>query len=253
MHSTKCSVSTCSASLRPDSAPTCRRPGSRPAACRRSSGRRSPGDAAVVDLDLLARLQVVVDDHLAAAADQRAPHLDRREPVDVDVRDQAVVEEAGQVRDVLRPARRRAPCRSRDRRRPLRRAGVHDREVVDRQIPEHVDVALEQPQVDAHRVEVVELAELARRRSARGSCGPRRCRRTCGPPSAPARGARPLRPAARPAPRRRERLLDQDVLAGLQRLHRQLEVAGDRRRDGDGVDLRIAEQLVDVGRRLDGG
>ena len=46
-------------------------------------------DALVVDLDLLAGLEVVVDDHLLAAADQHLPHLDRRQPVDVDVGDGA--------------------------------------------------------------------------------------------------------------------------------------------------------------------
>jgi hypothetical protein len=58
------------------------------------------GDALVVDLDLLARLQVVVDDHLAAAADQGAADLDRRQPVDVEVGDQAVFEEEGEEGDV---------------------------------------------------------------------------------------------------------------------------------------------------------
>ena len=39
---------------------------------------------------------------------------------------------------------------------------------------------------------------------------------------------------------RRHRLLDEHVLAGLQRLHREVEVARDRRGDRDRVDARIA-------------
>ena len=62
-------------------------------------------DALVVDLDLLARLQVVVGDHLLAAADQDLPDLHRREPADVDVRDDAGVVEERDVGEVLRRAR----------------------------------------------------------------------------------------------------------------------------------------------------
>src|SRR5437763_1781420 len=51
------------------------------------------GNALVVDLDLLARLQVVVDDHLSTAADERPTNLDGRQPVDVQVSDQIVFEE----------------------------------------------------------------------------------------------------------------------------------------------------------------
>ena len=43
-------------------------------------------DALVVHLDLLVGLEVVPDEHLVAAANQRRPDLDRRQPVDVDVR-----------------------------------------------------------------------------------------------------------------------------------------------------------------------
>ena len=36
---------------------------------------------------------------------------------------------------------------------------VHDRQIVRRQIPDHADVVLEEPQVDPCRVVVVEVAE----------------------------------------------------------------------------------------------
>ena len=39
---------------------------------------------------------------------------------------------------------------------------VHDGEVVDREVPDHVHVALEQPEVHPRGVVVVELAQLAR-------------------------------------------------------------------------------------------
>src|SRR5437867_3012564 len=60
------------------------------------------GDTLVVDLDLLARLEIVVHDHFAAATNERAAHLHGREPVHMQVRDETVLEEERQVGDVLR-------------------------------------------------------------------------------------------------------------------------------------------------------
>ncbi len=36
---------------------------------------------------------------------------------------------------------------------------IHDREIVRRQVPEHVDVVLEQAQIDPRRIVVIELAQ----------------------------------------------------------------------------------------------
>ena len=43
------------------------------------------------------------------------------------------------------------------------------------------------------------------------------------------------------------------MLAALQRLHGQIEVRMHRRRDRDGVDLRVVQQIAKVGRDLDRG
>ena len=43
-------------------------------------------------------------------------------------------------------------------------------EVVDREVPDHVDVVLEQAEVDARRVVVVDVAELAVAMSSRIFC-----------------------------------------------------------------------------------
>ena len=66
-------------------------------------------DAFVVDLYHLAGFQIVVNDHLLGAADQRAPDFHRRQPVDVKMRDQIAVEEAVDVRDVFGLTRARGP------------------------------------------------------------------------------------------------------------------------------------------------
>lgn len=46
-------------------------------------------DAFVVNLDLFARLEIVIDHHLVGPADQRSAHLYRSEPIDVNMSDQA--------------------------------------------------------------------------------------------------------------------------------------------------------------------
>ncbi len=51
------------------------------------------------------------------------------------------------------------PC-GRDRDRLLSKHVIHDREVVHGKIPQHVDISLEQAEVDPDRVVVVELAQV---------------------------------------------------------------------------------------------
>ena len=41
---------------------------------------------------------------------------------------------------------------------------IDDREVVGREVPDHVDVVLEQPEVDPDAVDVVEISQLSRLR-----------------------------------------------------------------------------------------
>src|SRR5579871_6375942 len=56
----------------------------------------------VVDLDFFGLVEIVVNDHFAAGADQRATQLHGCEPVSVNVRHLAAFKEERQVRDVFR-------------------------------------------------------------------------------------------------------------------------------------------------------
>ena len=142
--------------------------------------------AAVVDAEPLLRVQVVPDQGPLAAADHHLADLGRAEPVDVDVRHGAVGQGQGQVADAgLAGAERvRALGGDAERRQPAGQDVVEDRQVVRGQVPEDVDVGLDQPEVDAHRVDEEDLAERALARPARGSSGPPACSSRCGPPSA---------------------------------------------------------------------
>src|SRR5690606_13151214 len=59
-------------------------------------------DALIVDLELLAGLEIVVNYHLLAAADENLAHFHRSQPADITVRNQARVVEQRDERQVLR-------------------------------------------------------------------------------------------------------------------------------------------------------
>src|SRR5262249_55984197 len=122
-------------------------------------GRVRELDALVVDLDLLARLEVVVHDHAPAPPDQGPAHLDRGQPVHVDVGDQVRLEEQGQGRGGRGWAGHVAQAGGRHRLGVWREHVIHDGQVVHGEVPDHVDVVLEEPEVHADRDVVVDLAQ----------------------------------------------------------------------------------------------
>ena len=194
------------------------------------------GDALVVDLDLLVGLEVVPHQHLVAAADQRRPHLHRREPVHVDVREDVVREVDGEERHVG-VAVEVAAARRDHRLRLVADDVVHDGEVVRRQVPHDADVVLEEAEVDARRVEVVERAEGALvDEFADLLHRPREEERVVhhDPQVLPGRQLDELLGLLRGG---RERLLDEHVLAVLEGRARQLVVRPDGRDDGHRVDV----------------
>ncbi len=77
--------------------------------------------------------------------------------------DRAAVEGQGQVADAGPAGSDRVGAVGGHGHRPAvgRQHDVEDRQVVRREIPEHVDVALHQPQVDPHGVDVVDLPQRA--------------------------------------------------------------------------------------------
>src|SRR5207302_7466748 len=104
---------------------------------------------------------IVVDDHLPVAADQGAAHLHRRQPVDMVVGEQVVREEAGQVRHVDGlPGNVRGSGGGHGTG-LLAEDVVHDGEIVDGQVPQHVDVVLKETEVHPHGVVVVKPSEVA--------------------------------------------------------------------------------------------
>ena len=146
-----------------------------------------------------------------------------------------------------------ASARRDDGLRPLADDVVHDREIVRREIPDDADVVLKQSEVDASRIEVVERAERARFDDL---------------PNLPDRAVEEegvvhhdlqvlavgqLDQLLRLLRRRRERLLDEHVLAVLERRLGQLVMGPDRRHDRDGVDVRRPQHRGEVGRQLKPG
>ncbi len=116
-------------------------------------------DPDVVDADPLVVRHVVVDGHPPLAHHRRAPHLVRVEPADVHER-MCRREVQPQVGDVLPPRADVAVGPHRRRHRQLVQQEGGDRDVVRRQVPDDVHVALVQAQVQPGRVDVEHAAEL---------------------------------------------------------------------------------------------
>src|SRR5581483_4650280 len=195
-----------------------------------------PVDAGVVEDDLLRR-DVVVDHHLLAADDRHPPHLARAEPADVDVRDRRLIVLEDQEADVVDAVLEVVVAVAADGRRRAAEPVVDDRHVVRREVPDRVDVAADPAEVQALRVDVVELAELvALEQAADVLDGRAEAERV--PGHQDEAGLASLR-AELTALRGRqgERLLDEGVLAGRERLVRELAVRRRLGRDDHGVDV----------------
>ena len=154
-------------------------------------------DAAVVDAEPLLRVEVVPDQRALGAADDHLPDLGRAQPVDVHVGDRAARQRQREVADAgLAGAERVGAVRGDARRaQPAGQDEVEDRQVVRREVPEHVDVGLDEPEVDPHRVDEQDLAELAVRDQLADLAAPPACSSRCGRPSGPGRCSRPPRPS----------------------------------------------------------
>src|SRR6185503_17871962 len=97
----------------------------------------------------LGGVEFVENNALARTGKNDLPHFHRRQPVDVERRHHLVAVVNVYVGDVLDVGVgvRAAPCR--DAARGVPDDVVDDRQVVRRQVPDHVDVVLEQAEVDA--------------------------------------------------------------------------------------------------------
>ncbi len=130
---------------------------------------------------------------------------------------------------------------------------VEDREIMDREVPDHVHVALEQAEIHPGRVVVEHFAQ--------GAVGDQlvdlldRARVDEGVIDHEGQVAlgRLLDQQPRLEGRGRDRLLDEDVLAGPERVDRDLEMRAHRGRHHDGVDLRIRDEVAPILVELGGG
>ena len=126
----------------------------------RSSEALAQLDAPVVDFDRLGGVELVEDQALARPREDHLADLHRRQPVDVEVRQHPVVVVHVDVGDVLDVAVGVGASPRRDAPGLAAKYVVDDRQVVGGEIPDDVDVVLEEPEVDPDAVDVVEVAQL---------------------------------------------------------------------------------------------
>src|SRR5207244_13249990 len=88
-------------------------------------------------------------------------NLGRREPVDVYMPYQGATVPNGEVGDVLRAPPAVTRTGRRDTHRILLDDVVHYGDVVGREIPQDIDVRLDQPEVDTDGVEIIQITDVA--------------------------------------------------------------------------------------------
>src|SRR5215472_18914355 len=110
--------------------------------------------ALVIDADLFIGNEVVPNQHLLLAANQRGPDLYGGKPVHVDVGDDVLWEIDGHERNVFDAVQVLLAGGDNGFRLLLDQV-IHDREVVRRQVPNNAHVVLKQAQVDAQRIVVI--------------------------------------------------------------------------------------------------
>ena len=125
----------------------------------RSLGRIAHRDSAIVNLDLINGLEIVIRDHLAAAANEDLPHLHRRKPVDADVCDAAASKEQRDMRHILGHVGNVADAGRGNGRWLFIQDVKDDRDVMDGQVPDHVHVVLEESEARTVAVVVENIAE----------------------------------------------------------------------------------------------
>src|SRR5438445_4549659 len=115
--------------------------------------------AAIEDLHLLYRLQVVVHDHPLAPDDARSPQLRWRQPAELDLRQDAAGELEREKRHVLQRFAEVRPAARAHLDRHFAEPVDQDRHVMWPEVPQHAHVFLEQPEVDARGFDVVDRSD----------------------------------------------------------------------------------------------
>ena len=210
-------------------------------------GRRLEVHAVVVDADRLVRGGVVIGHHALAARHQHVAHLARREPRDLDVRGGAALEQEREERGLGHVGLEHGAGRGGDLHDLLLEPVAQDREVVRREVADHA-VGLVLAEVHPRRGDEVDLAELVLLDQLAdlvdGRAVEERVARHQHEPALLGQ----LDELDRVVGRRGQRLLDQHVLAGLQRALGDRIVRAGRSGDDHRVDVVAREHVVEVAR-----
>ena len=206
-------------------------------------GLRGLPGALLVHGHLALELHVVEHDHLLPADDGHLPHLVGVEPRQVHVRDLAGREAEEAEDDVLDAGLHEVlPVRD-DLRRLLAEQPEDDREVVDAERPERVLVRADHAEVLAVAVDAGHVAELTRVDELLHLAQAGVVEQQMPGHEHAVVGARERDELLHLLAAHRRRLLDEDVLARLERLLRERVVGRHGRRDRDGLDRVVGERL----------
>src|SRR3990170_105945 len=202
----------------------------------------------LVDGDLALELHVVEDDHLLGSDHGDLSHLVRVEPGEVHVGDLSGREAEVTEHDVLHPAREEVPTEGIGLLGILVEEVEDHREVVDTERPEGVLVRADDPEVLPVPVDAEHVAELAGRDHVLDASDARVVEEqvTGHENAVPVAGE--CHELVHLVPLHCGRLLDEDMLAGLECQPRELVVCRHGSRDDHGIEPGVLEHLVEGAR-----
>ena len=200
----------------------------------------------VEDADRFLGLEVVEKRHLAAADHRDLAHLSRIQPAGADVGDHAVAEAKRGEGHVLAARREERGALGRNPRRRLIEKVQEDGHVVGHQIPDDVHVGADGTKIRPGEGQILELSEGAGADHLLQMIDPRVVAKDVSNHEQALHPAGEVPQLACLVDVGRERLLDQAVLAGLERGAGHLVVAAGVGGDDDRIDVTGREQFANV-------
>lgn len=213
------------------------------------------GDSAVIDFDFFVSVQIVVDESLLASADEEAADFDGAEPIDVEGGEESVSEVEVEVSDVFDATGALCVAGTEGGEASGESADeeVDNGEVMRCEVPDDVDVMLEESEVNTNAVDVVDLTEVTGVDEGfdfSDGCSVNEC--VVNHQDSPG-GFRGIDHVLSVCDGGRHGFFDEYMFTGVQGGDGEWSMGGDGRGDDDGVDIVTCEQCLVIFDGFNGG
>ena len=126
--------------------------------------------------------KVIPNQHFLLTANEGCSYFHGRKPVDVDVRDNVFGIIKGEIGNVFHVTAEMSGAGGNNSLRFLADDIIHDGDIMRSQIPDDINVMLEQTEVDAHGIKIIEIAQRVFVNQLPDFPSLHRCKGMCDPP-----------------------------------------------------------------------